>query len=41
LVFDKKKEEFRTPDLNYIIAEIARHTGDFAIIKKELSFFKA
>ena len=37
MVFDKKKEEFRTPDLNYIIAEIARHTGDFAIIKKGLS----
>ena len=41
MVFDKKKEEFRTPDLNYIIAEIARHTGDFAVIKKGLSsFFK-
>ena len=34
-----EKEAFRTPDLNYIIAEIARHTGDFAIIKKGLSFF--
>ena len=39
LVYDKEKGAFRTPDLNYIIAEIARHTGDFAIIKKGLSFF--
>lgn len=39
LVYDKKNGAFRTPDLNYIIAEIARHTGDFAIIKKGLSFF--
>jgi hypothetical protein len=39
---DKKNGAFRTPDLNYIIAEIARHTGDFAIIKKGLSsFFQA
>ena len=37
LVYDKEKGAFRTPDLNYIIAEIARHTGDFGIIKKGLS----
>jgi hypothetical protein len=39
LVYDKEKGAFRTPDLNYIIAEIALTTGDFAIIKKGLSFF--
>ena len=39
LVYNKEKGAFRTPDLNYIIAEIARQTGDFAIIKKGLSFF--
>ena len=39
LVYDKEKEAFRAPDLNCIITEIARHTGDFAIIKKGLSFF--
>ncbi len=39
LVYDKEKGAFRTPDLNYIIAEIARHTGDFATIKKGLSSF--
>jgi len=39
LVYDKEKGAFRTPDLNYIIAEIARQTGDFGIIKKGLSFF--
>lgn len=37
LVYDKKKGAFRTLELNEIIAEIARHTGDFAIIKKGLS----
>jgi site-specific DNA recombinase len=30
LVYDKKNEVFRTPDINFIIAEIARHTGDLA-----------
>ena len=39
MVYDKEKGAFRTPDLNYIIAEIARHTGDFGIIKKGLNFF--
>ncbi len=39
LVYDKEKVACRTPDLNYIIAEIARQTGDFGIIKKGLSFF--
>ncbi len=37
LAYDKEKGAFRTPELNEIIAEIARHTGDFAIIKKGLS----
>jgi site-specific DNA recombinase len=42
LVYDKKNGVFRTPDLNLIIAEIARHTGDLAINKKGLSsFFQA
>jgi len=27
-VFDKEKVAFRTPDLNYIIAGIARQSGD-------------
>ena len=27
LVYDKKLGVFRTPDINYIIAEIARHMG--------------
>lgn len=30
LVYDKKNGVFRTPELNLIIAEIARHTGDFS-----------
>ncbi len=37
LVFDKETGAFRTPHLNFIIAQIARHTGDFALIKKGLS----
>ena len=37
LVYDKKNGAFRTPELNEIIAEIARVSGDFAIIKKGLS----
>jgi site-specific DNA recombinase len=37
LVYDKEKGAFRTPELNEIIAEIARNTGDFALIKKGLS----
>jgi hypothetical protein len=39
LVYDKKNEVFRTPDINFIIAEIARHTGDLAKIKKGLTPF--
>jgi site-specific DNA recombinase len=42
LVYDKENGVFRTPELNFIIAEIARHTGDLAKIKKGLSsFFQA
>jgi site-specific DNA recombinase len=37
LVYDKKKGAFRTPELNYIIAEIARLSGDLALMKKGLS----
>ncbi len=37
MIFDKETGAFRTPEINYLIAEIARHTGDFAIIKKGLS----
>ena len=37
LVYDKKNGAFRTSEINFIIAQIARHTGDFAIIKKGLS----
>ena len=37
LVYDKKTGAFRTSEINFIIAQIARHTGDFAIIKKGLS----
>jgi len=41
LVYDKKNGAFRTSEINFIIAQIALHTGDFAIIKKGLSsFFK-
>jgi site-specific DNA recombinase len=39
LVYDKKNEVFRTPDINFIIAEIARHTGDLAKMKKGLAPF--
>jgi hypothetical protein len=39
LAYDKEKGAFRTPELNEIIAEIARHTGDFAIIKRDLVLF--
>jgi site-specific DNA recombinase len=39
LVYDKENGVFRTPELNFIIAEIARHTGDLAKIKKGLSSF--
>ena len=39
LVYDKKNEVFRTPDINFIIAEIARHTGDLAKMKKGLTPF--
>ena len=37
LVYDKKNGAFRTSEINFIIAQIARHTGDLAIIKKGLS----
>jgi site-specific DNA recombinase len=37
LVYDKKNGAFRTSEINFIITQIARHTGDFAIIKKGLS----
>jgi site-specific DNA recombinase len=37
MVFDKETGAFRTPEINYLIAEIARNSGDFAIIKKGLS----
>ena len=39
LVYDKKNGVFRTPELNLIIAEIARHTGDLAKITKGLTPF--
>ena len=39
LVYDKEKGAFRTPDLNYIIAEIARQPGDSALMKKGLPPF--
>jgi hypothetical protein len=39
LQYDKEKGAFRTPDLNYIIAVIARLTGDSAIMKKGLTAF--
>ncbi|MCW3072016.1 MAG: recombinase family protein [Segetibacter sp.] len=37
LVYDKKNGAFRTSEINFIIAQIARHTGDLALIKKGLS----
>ncbi len=37
LVYDKENGVFRTPDINFIIAEIARYSGDFAKMKKGLS----
>ena len=37
LVYEKKNGAFRTSEINFIIAQIARHTGDFALIKKGLS----
>lgn len=37
LVSDKKNGAFRTFEINFIIAQIARHTGDLALIKKGLS----
>lgn len=37
MIFDKETGAFRTPEINYLIAEIARNSGDFAIIKKGLS----
>lgn len=37
MLFDKETGAFRTPEINYSIAEIARNSGDFAIIKKGLS----
>lgn len=35
--YDKKNGTFRTSEINFIIAQIARHTGDLALIKKGLS----
>jgi hypothetical protein len=32
-----RKMAFRTSEINFIIAQIARHTGDLALIKKGLS----
>ena len=37
LVYDKKNGAFRTSEINFIIAQIARHTGDLTLIKKGLS----
>lgn len=37
LVYDKKTGAFRTSEINFIIAQIARHTGDLALMKKGLS----
>lgn len=39
LVYDKKNGVFRTPELNFIIAEIARMTGDLALNVKGLNPF--
>ncbi len=36
LVYDKKNGVFRTPEINYILAQIAQKTGDLAITKKGL-----
>jgi hypothetical protein len=37
LVYDKKNGAFRTSEINFIITQIARHTGDLCKMKKGLS----
>jgi site-specific DNA recombinase len=38
LVYDKKNGVFRTPEINFIFAQIARVTGDLAKMKKGLCY---
>jgi len=41
LVYDKKTHSFRTPKINSVIAEIARLSGDLALMGKRLTALKS